>query len=588
MRKFLKLLLPHRFRILMAVIYSSLAAFFTAATALLMQPLMDELFLQRSTTGAQGFKVSEILSRFVDLKNPIVIPLLVLGVFFGKSLFTFLSNYTMRSLAYRISSKLRERLFSSVIEAPMSFFSGVHTGQINSRFIYEMSFIERAVSEGIVQFVREGLTLISLVAVLFCNNFRLALLAFVVIPLAAIPVVIFGRLIKQLTAKTQLAMGRLLKSLQEALGGIKIVKAFSMERYEKEKFNRTNRVYLKEMLRFTRLTTFTSPFMEFLGGIAGAILIYMGAIMIKKGTMTPGQFTSFLAALFYIYTPIKRLSNANNQIQQGIAAVESIDRLLKVPSEFQTRKGRYRPERIRGEVEFRDVYFSYNGTDMILKGVSFKVEPGQIVALVGHSGAGKTTIVNLILGFYEPTRGQILIDGVDLREYDLQHLRRFIGIVTQDVFIFNDTIRNNIAYGMKDITDEDIRRAAQIAYIHDFIESLPEGYETMLGEKGENLSLGQRQRISIARAILKDPPILILDEATSSLDAESEYYVQKALSYLLRGRTTFVIAHRLSTVKMAHRILVIENGTVAEEGTHEELLKKGGLYSKLYRTQLGG
>ncbi|HHE04599.1 MAG TPA: ABC transporter ATP-binding protein [candidate division WOR-3 bacterium] len=588
MKSLVKLLKNYRGRIFIALIYSSLAALFTATAALVLQPIMDNLFSVAPTHKAQGFQFGEFLSKYIDLSSPYAIPLLVLFVFFGKAFFTFLSNYTTRALAQKVVRDLRERIFSILIEAPLKFFDSFHSGKIASRFLYEMDILERSISDGVVQMIRESLTVLALVVVIITNNPRFTLISIAIIPVAAVPVIIFGRIIKKLTEKRQKSIGEISRQISETLGGIRVVKAFSTEAVEREKFTIVNQKNYLDNIKFVKIWTLSSPFLEFIGGFVAAILIYISARMIRQGLMTPGQFTTFIASIFYLYTPIRRLSSANNILHQGGAAVDSLEELINQGEKYREKEGDYKPSDIKGEIEFRDVYFSYNKGKPVLRGISFKLNPGEKMAIVGSSGVGKTTIVNLILGFYTPDSGKVLIDGVDVGKYDLKWLRRRIGVVTQDVLLFNATIAENIKYGTENASFDQILKAAKAAHIHDYIDSLPEGYDTNLSERGFNLSLGQRQRISIARAIIKDPKILIFDEATSSLDSESEQKIQEALREITRDRTTIIIAHRLSTVKMADKIIVLENGKIVEQGAHEELMRKNGKYAHFYRVQMEG
>jgi subfamily B ATP-binding cassette protein MsbA len=383
----------------------------------------------------------------------------------------------------------------------------------------------------------------------------------------------------------QKKMAHIYNLLHENITGNKIVKAFTMEKFEIKKFFQATLSYFKNSLKLAKVGSFSSPFMELMGGVLGAFILVLGTNRIARGYMTPGDFSSFIFAIFMMYTPIKRLSRANNTIQQGVACYRRIQEILQSVSQIEEHPKAYPLPPVKGNVKFEEVSFSYNDMIPVLQNVSFEVRPNERVAFVGLSGAGKTTIVNLLSRFYDPTSGRITIDGIDIREVSLSSLRSRIGLVTQELVLFNDTVRNNIAYGLEDMSLGRVKEAAESAEAHGFIMKLPQKYDSNIGEGGALLSSGQRQRLAIARALLKDPPILILDEATSALDYESERLIQVALVNIMKNRTTFIIAHRLSTVRSADRIFVVDKGRIAETGTHEELYRLDGIYKKLYDLQ---
>jgi subfamily B ATP-binding cassette protein MsbA len=381
-------------------------------------------------------------------------------------------------------------------------------------------------------------------------------------------------------------MGDMASTIQETLAGIRIVKAFGREDAEAQRFRASNQAFLSTTLKANQVWSIGSSYMEVIGVLGVAVIIWYGGYLVIHGNMTPGAFFSFLTAMFMAYTPIRKLSGSNNSIQQALAAAERVFEVLDLATEQDAERGRLELPRITRSVEFQDVTFHYQGHGIpAVADIDLSIRAGEMVALVGSSGSGKTTLVNLLPRFYEPTLGRILIDGVDIQSFSLKSLRAQIGIVSQEVVLFDDMIRNNIAFGRPGATDEEIVQAARLAYAHDFIERLPQGYQTLVGERGVKLSGGERQRIAIARAILRDPPLLILDEATSALDTESERVVQQALGNLMKDRTTVVIAHRLSTIQRADRIVVLDRGMIAEVGTHEELLRLGGQYKRLHAMQ---
>ena len=412
----------------------------------------------------------------------------------------------------------------------------------------------------------------------------MALIALVILPLAFFPIVVLGRKLRRVTTHTQEAMGDLTSTLHETFAGNKIIKAFGMESYEKERFFRKTLKLFKLELKGVRFKALASPVMEFLGGLGIAIVIWYGGYKVISGTSTAGTFFSFMAAVMMLYSPVKRLSKLNNIIQQGLAGADRVFDILESESDIQEIPNPVRFRRGPHHVVFRNVYFKYDDV-LVLKNINLDVRPGEILAFVGMSGGGKTSLVNLIPRFYDVSKGSILIDDIDIRDASISSLRDQIAIVTQEPILFNDTALNNIAYGNQNASDKDIENAARAAYAYEFIQNFPDGFNTFIGELGGRLSGGEKQRICIARALLKDAPILILDEATSSLDAASETLVQKALENLMKGRATFVIAHRLSTVAYADRIVVIVDGQIVEEGKHEELMARRGEYFKLYQMQ---
>jgi subfamily B ATP-binding cassette protein MsbA len=432
--------------------------------------------------------------------------------------------------------------------------------------------------------MRDALTIMGLTGVILYMDWKLALLAFIVLPLAFYPIIEFGRRVRKVSTGCQESMAELSSFLHETIAGQKIVKAFGMEDHEKQRFFDKTNILFKLEIKAVIARSLTSPIMEFLGGVGVALIIWYGGYRVITGTSTPGTFFAFIAAVIMMYDPVKKVSRLHATIQEGLAAADRVFDIIErksdikeVPTPVIIHSGSHR-------VTFQDVSFTYD-REPVLKNINLDVRAGEILAIVGTSGGGKTTLVNLIPRFYDVSQGAILVDGIDIRKASLTSLRRQIGIVTQDPILFNDSVRNNIAYGNLQASDQAILDAAKAAYAYDFVESFPQSFDTNIGELGSRLSGGEKQRICIARALLKDAPILILDEATSSLDSESEMLVQKALENLMRGRTTFVIAHRLSTVVYADRIAVIANGQIVESGTHQELLSCGGEYRKLYQMQ---
>lgn len=584
-----KLTLGEKKRLSLAFVFSSFVAFFTYVFINLIQPIIDKMFLQRAGPAAGG---KEGLIGFVFKKVRVaeeqfiwLIPLLLVIVIFGKGLFTFLSSFLMKSIGFKVGKKLRDDLFGHIIYQSSDYFDYKSTGDLMSRLTNDVDRIQVAVAGSMGDLIQEMFILLALLVYIFITDWRLALISFVVVPVAVIPLALFSRQLKKKGLLSQEKMAQIYNLLHETITGNKIVKAFTMEKFEIKKFSQATLSYFKTSLKLAMTGSLTSPFMEFLGGVVAAFVLVLGATKIVQGHISPGDFVSFVVAIFYSYTPIKRLSRANNSIQQGVACYERIQEILNSKSQIVEHPKAYPLPPVKGSVKFENVSFGYNEMMPVLQEVSFEVMPNETVALVGLSGAGKTTIINLLSRFYDSTSGKITIDGIDIREVSLSSLRSQIGLVTQELILFNDTVRNNIAYGLEEISLDKIKEAAKAAKAHDFITKLPKEYETIIGEKGTLLSSGQRQRLAIARALLKNPPILILDEATSALDSESERLIQIAMVNLMKNRTTFVIAHRLSTVRRVDKIFVLDKGAITEIGTHKELCSKDGVYKKLYDLQ---
>ncbi len=566
-KRILDLVRPYWHRLIFAMFCMLIVALATAGSAYLVKPVLDKIFLEK------------------NLRMLKLLPLAILIIYAIKGIFFYLQTYLMNYVGQRIVANLREKLYAHIIDLPISYFHKQHTGILMSRIINDVNLVREAVSGAVTGALCDAFTIMGLTAVVFYRDFKLALITMVVFPLAISPVVKIGRRLRRISTFSQETMGELSSLMHETFTGTRIVKAFGMEGHEKARFKESNNRLFRWYMRAISISTISSPLMELLGGMGVAFVIWYGGYQVINGTSTPGNFFSFLAAMFMLYRPIKRLSIINNIIQQGVAAaVRVFDILDQIPEKKE--KGIVELSGFSNKIEYRDVYFKYETNQhWVLNDVNLMIHAGEVVALVGPSGAGKTTIVNLLPRFYEVEKGNILIDGHDIREVNLKSLRSQIALVTQDTILFNDTVRDNIRYGCPDCTEEALIAAAEAAYALDFIEKLPQGFDTILGERGARLSGGEQQRICIARAILKNAPILILDEATSFLDTESERIVQKALENLLKGRTALIIAHRLSTIHRADKIIVVSNGNIVEQGCHELLLAKGSLYRRLYEMQ---
>ncbi|MBN2397229.1 MAG: lipid A export permease/ATP-binding protein MsbA [Deltaproteobacteria bacterium] len=565
-KRILRLSKPHIPKFLLAMVCMLAVGVTTSALAFLVKPALDGIFLAK------------------DVAKLKWIPVIIIAMYFVKGVCSYGQTILMNFIGQRVVTDLRSDLYNHIQKQSLSFFNRNPTGILMSRITNDVNLIQGAVSEAVSSLFKDSFTLVGLIFVIFYRDWKLAIIAAFVFPLTIYPIAKFGEKMRKIATGTQVTMGTLTSMLQETISGTRIVKAFGMEAYEGRRFSKENEDLFRLFMKSVSIRAISSPFMEFLGGLGIAAIVFYGGYQVIQGTSTPGTFFSFLTALIMLYEPVKRLTNVNNTFQQGISAATRVFDIMDRTPEIRNREGAIELPRISRGIEIKHVTFSY-GDEPVLRNINLAVKAGEVVAFVGVSGGGKTTLVNLIPRFYDVTVGQILIDGHDIRDVTVESLRGQIGIVTQQTILFNDTVRNNIAYGDIQKSEEEIVRAAQSANAYHFIQNLPKGFETVIGEQGARLSGGEKQRLSIARALLKDAPILILDEATSSLDTESEMEVQGALENLMKGRTTLVIAHRLSTISHADRIIVLVDGEIVEEGTHDTLLAKKGEYFKLYNMQ---
>jgi subfamily B ATP-binding cassette protein MsbA len=541
-----------------------------------------------ATDGALPLLVQRVFDDVLGNKDAEMlyyVPAAAIALFALRGMFHFGQAYFTDYVGLRIINDVRNRLNRHLQFMSLSFFYRHPTGTLISRVGHDVALLRSALTDTLASFLRDTASLLVLVIVAFWKDWVLASIAFVVFPASVLPIMRLSRKIKRFTRRGQISTGALTSLLQESIQGNRVVKAFGMEEYEIRRFfNESHRLF-KQSLRASRIKALVAPTMELLSAFAIAAVIWYGGSSVVGGDRTQGEFMAFLAAMFLMYQPFKGLTKTYTVVQQGIAGAERVFEILDLESDIKEKPNAKVAAAFTDAIEFHNVSFGYDDRE-VLKNINLKVRAGEMVALVGVSGVGKSTLADLIPRFHDVTSGRIMMDGVDIRDLTLRSLRSQIGIVNQHTFLFNDTVRNNIAYGHPERTMQEIIAAAQAAHAHEFVNTLPERYETEIGEMGTQLSGGQRQRLAIARAVLKNAPILILDEATSSLDVESERLVQDAVERLMTTRTTLVIAHRLSTIRKAHRIVVLVDGMIVEEGTHEQLLARKREYSRLYALQL--
>jgi ATP-binding cassette, subfamily B, bacterial MsbA len=541
-----------------------------------------------ATEGAMPFLVQWMMDDVFVKKDQATLyylPATIVGIFFVRGLLNFGQSFLSDYVGLRIVQDVRNLLTRHLQFMSLSFFSRHPSGTLISRVANDVTLLRSALTDASASFLKDTTSLIVLVVVAFIKDWFLASLAFVVFPASVLPVMRLSRKIRRFARRGQISTGKLTVFLQESIQGNRIVKAFGMEEYEIQRFAKENFRLFKESLRASRIRGVVTPMMELLAAFGIGAVVWYGGSSVIAGGRTPGEFMAFMAAMFLMYQPFKSLTRTYTLLHQGLAGAERVFEILDEPPSIKDKPDAQIAPRFAKAIEFHDVSFAY-GAKPVLNRVNLTIRAGEVVALVGMSGAGKSTLADLIPRFYDVSSGRITVDGVDIRDVSLASLRSQIGIVTQHTFLFDDTVRNNIAYGDPERGMEDVRAAARAAHADEFITSMPNGYDSLVGEMGMQLSGGQRQRLAIARALLKDAPILILDEATSALDSDSERMVQEALERLMTERTTLVIAHRLSTIRNADRIVVLVDGTIAEEGTHEELLARKSEYSRLYSLQM--
>ena len=587
--RLLKFLKPYPVAFSAAIVCMFFSAAFSGVSLGMIVPLMDKIFSHQEIVINRSLPL--FLKNFITKLNSLspselllIIAWFIPLLFILKGLFTFAQSFLMSGISQRVIRDIRDKLYCKLQSLSLNFFSKARTGELISQITYDVGLVQNSITEGLMEFVYQFLQIILFLGIVFFIHWRLAIISLILLPLVVLPVIKIGKKLHKLGGEYQEKMGRINNILYETITGIRIVKAFSMEDYETKRFAEENNRFYRLVVKSIKRTIVLSPLNEFVGALSAAFILFFGGREVLRGAMSAGVFTLFLGALLSLMKPFKKITNIYGLTQQALAAAKRIFKILDTQPMIKEKKDAIALPCFSKNIIFDRAYFSYDEKE-VLEDINLEILKGEVVAFVGQSGVGKTTLVNLIPRFYDPYKGRITIDGYDLRELTLKSLRGQIGIVSQQTVLFNDTVRANIAYGRQEACLEEIIEAAKAANAHRFIVNLPEQYNTIIGEQGLNLSGGERQRLAIARAFLKAAPILILDEATSQLDTESERLIQEAAGRLMAGKTVFVIAHRLSTVKHADKIVILDEGKIVDTGRHNELLSRDSLYKKLYEMQ---
>ena len=597
--RILKFIKPYWKRILLAIICMFILQFCTVGSIGSIVVFMDNILSTDNISSnasipltlkgevfGHKIAITPLTAEFTVFTWLRLLVLFIIFIYILKGFAYFAQSYLITYAGLKGTLDLRNKLYRHIQHMSLSFFTRQKSGAIMSHISNDVGEVKKSMTVLFGDVMREPLNILTRIVMAFALSPRLTIASILIFPIAIYPIIKFGRKMRKVTSITLKRRASVFSVMQESLSSMRIVKAFSMEHYESERFNKENERVFKTEIKRTRIQAVTSSVTEFVGMLGIALAVWLGGVSVIRGDLTIGYFIGFAVAIGGIPGSVKKLSKVNNTIQSMLAASSRIFNVMDSPSEIVDLPNARTLDTFKNKIEFQNVSFSYDKDVIVLENVSFDIKHGEIVAVVGPSGSGKTTIANLIPRLYDPTSGQITIDGTDIKEFSLCSLRAQMGIVTQETVLFNDTVRQNISYGhQKQVSPKKAEEAAKAALAHEFIMEMPEGYDAVIGDRGVKLSGGEAQRIAIARAILKNPPVLILDEATSALDTESEYLVQKAIDNLMTNRTTFVIAHRLSTIMHADKIIVVEDGRIIETGTHGELVAKGGLYKKLYDLQ---
>ena len=566
-KRLIKYLIPYKRKVLLAILCSIIIGLISTSPIPIIQKTFDEIFVKK------------------DIFMLTAIPLALVGLYLLKGVLVYLQNVIIFGISWELVVSLRNDIFHKIQRLPLGYFDDAPVGELLSRFVNDVTIMQSSITNMVKEFLQNTFMLIGLICWIFYLKWDWAIIALLIFPLAIAPIAAIARKLRKLSRRGQEIIADISSTVVETFSGIKVVRGFCLEKQQNIKLGNQNDQFLSVMKNNVKFTELSSPLMETLGMLSGASILWYGGNQVMQGTVTQGSFIAFIVALFMMYGPIRLLFKIYTKFQASLAGAERVFFILDQEEE-NVKGGGLILKTFNKEIEFRNVCFKYpSRSAWVLSGINLTIKKSSVIAIVGMSGAGKTTLVDLLLRSYFSTEGKILIDNVDINEYDVFSLRSKLALVTQETFLFNDTIRNNIAFGKMNVTDEEIFEASRVAHVNNFVEYLEDGYDTQIGERGVKLSGGQKQRIAIARAILRNAPILVLDEATSSLDSESEKLVQDALYALMRNRTTFIIAHRLSTIKNADRIIVMDKGKIVEEGSHNELLSNKGVYKKYYEMQ---
>lgn len=596
--RLLKFVKPYLNIFALAVVFLIAAALFEGLQFYAILPFMDRVMANKPIV--LPVDLPNFLQNIVDFLNGLspakVLKMMIFALpilFLFKGFIMFWRSFLMSKIGQLVVRDIRDALYHKLNELDLAYFSQKRSGELISRITNDVRMVENAVSYGLTDLVYQSALAVFFTVTAFAMHWKVTLAVFLLGPFISLPVVNIGKALRKLSHRLQERMADINTILYETITGVRIVKAFNMQKYEIKRFMAQNNDYFKTTMKSIKRIVALGPLTEFIGAIAATLLLAWIGRDVINGVLSPGALGLLMTSLMMLIRPVKKLSQVNGLIQQALAAEERINDILEYEPQLKESQDAEPISSFENSIKFDNVWFGYEVEDAenlndhgyTLKEINLEVKKGEVIAIVGPTGSGKTTLINLILRFYDPQQGRILIDGKDLKDLNIASLRRLMGIVTQETILFNDTVKANIAYGHLEASEEDISVAARKAFADSFIKEMPKGYNTVVGDRGFKLSGGEKQRLAIARAILKDPPILILDEATSQLDAASEKYVQEALDYLMQNRTVFVIAHRLSTVRKASKILVVNEGRIVESGTHEQLLKKQGLYSHLHSLQ---